>query len=73
MSTKSLVSPQAFQKHVGHHFEQLALFALPMPMKESSRTSSKQAALSYDRSSEQSNQKQLSSEGIYPVFNVYGW
>ena len=40
------VSSLEFERHVAHHLEQLALFALPPPMKESSGASSNQAAAS---------------------------
>ena len=42
-----LVPVEQFQKHVGHHLEQLALFALPPPIKESSQTSSNLVAISH--------------------------
>ena len=41
-----MVSSLQFERHVAGHFEQLALFALPLPIRESSRTSSNQAAAS---------------------------
>ena len=42
-----VVPVEQFQKHVGHHLEQLALFALPPPIKESSQTSSNLVAISH--------------------------
>ena len=42
-----IVPIEQFQKHVGHHLEQLALFALPPPIKESSQTSSNLVAISH--------------------------
>lgn len=42
-----VVPIEQFQKHVGHHLEQLALFALPPPIKESSQTSSNLVAISH--------------------------
>ena len=42
-----VVPIEQFQKHVGHHLEQLALFALPPPIKESSQTSSNVVAISH--------------------------
>ena len=45
-----VVPIEQFQKHVGHHLEQLALFALPPPIKESSQTSSfKKYYASYEK------------------------
>ena len=44
-----MVSSLQFQRHVAHHLEQLALFALPPPMNESSGASSNQAAASPKR------------------------
>lgn len=43
-----MVSSLHFQRHVAHHLEQLALFALPPPMRESSGASSDQAAASHN-------------------------
>ena len=43
-----MVSSHQFQKHVAQHFEQLALFAIPLAMKESSGASSNQAAASHN-------------------------
>lgn len=43
-----MVSSLQFQKHVAQHFEQLALFAIPLAMKESSGPSSNQAAASHN-------------------------
>ena len=42
-----IVPIEQFQKHVGHHLEQLALFALPPPIKGSSQTSSNLVAISH--------------------------
>ena len=42
-----VVPIEQFQKHVGQHLEQLALFALPPPIKESSQTSSNLVAISH--------------------------
>ena len=41
-----MISSDEFERHVAHHLEQLALFALPLPMKDSSGVSSNQAAVS---------------------------
>ena len=46
-NTFPVVPVEQFQKHVSHHLEQLALFALPPPIKESSQTSSNLVAMSY--------------------------
>ncbi|CAD6579307.1 MAG: hypothetical protein ASARMPREDX12_009124 [Alectoria sarmentosa] len=43
-----MVSSLQFQRHVAHHLEQLALFALPPPMRDSSGASSDQAAASHN-------------------------
>ena len=43
-----MVSSLQFQRHVAHHLEQLALFALPPPMRVSSGASSDQAAASHN-------------------------
>lgn len=42
------VSLEKFQRHVGDHLEQLALFAIPPPMEESSGVSSNRAAASHN-------------------------
>lgn len=42
------VSLEQFQRHLGDHLEQLALFAIPPPMKELSGASSNQAAASHN-------------------------
>lgn len=41
---RPLVPVQHFQRHVARHFEQVALFALPIPTTEGSTTSSNKAA-----------------------------
>lgn len=64
-----MVSSLQFQRHVAHHLEQLALFALPPPMNESSGASSNQAAASRksDRKTGSDAISEVSSTSLAPT------
>ena len=64
-----MVSSLQFQRHVAHHLEQLALFALPPPMNESSGVSSNQAAASRKNDSMTGSDaiSELSSPSLAPT------
>lgn len=64
-----MVSSLQFQRHVAHHLEQLALFALPPPMNESSGASSNQAAASRKNDSMTGSDaiSELSSPSLAPT------
>ena len=65
-----VVPIEQFQKHVGHHLEQLALFALPPPIKESSQTSSNLVAMSHpSRGSDEESVSKTSARSSTPVDN----
>ena len=69
LSTTCPVVPiEQFQKHVGNHLEQLALFALPPPIKESSQTSSNLVAMSHpSRGSDEESVSKTSAQSSTPV------
>ena len=63
-----VVPIEQFQKHVGHHLEQLALFALPPPIKESSQTSPNLVAMSHpSRGSDEESVSKASAQSSTPV------
>ena len=63
-----VVPIEQFQKHVGHHLEQLALFALPPPIKESSQTSSNLVAMSHpSRGYDEESVSRTSAQSSTPV------
>ena len=65
-----VVPIEQFQNHVGHHLEQLALFALPPPIKESSQTSSNHLAMSHlSRQSDEESISKTSAQSSTPDNN----